>query len=53
MFSSMRSEDVLTSETSKLGVISLKGFLQFAESGKLDSSQRIPAGLQIVTLRLL
>lgn len=26
MFSSMRSEDVLTSETSKLGVISLKGF---------------------------
>lgn len=37
VFSSMRSEDVLTSETSKLGVISLKGFLQFAESGKLDS----------------
>ncbi|AIJ10470.1 DNA helicase related protein [Edwardsiella anguillarum ET080813] len=37
VFSSMRSEDVLTSETSKLGVISLKGFLQFAERGKLDS----------------
>lgn len=37
VFSSMRSEDVLTSESSKLGVISLKGFLQFAENGKLDS----------------
>ncbi|MGL5845821.1 MAG: DUF4011 domain-containing anti-phage protein Hhe [Aeromonas veronii] len=37
VFSSMRSEDVVTSESSKLGVVSLKGFLQFAENGKLDS----------------
>ena len=37
VFSSMRSEDVLTSETSKLGVVSLRGFLQFAEKGTLDS----------------
>lgn len=37
VFSSMRAEDVLTSETSKRGVIALKGFLQFAEKGILDS----------------
>ncbi len=37
VFSSMRSDDVLTSENSKRGVVALKGFLQFAEKGYLDA----------------
>jgi very-short-patch-repair endonuclease len=37
VFSSMRSDDVLTSEASKRGVVALKGFLHFAEKGFLDA----------------
>ncbi|MFV7761717.1 DUF4011 domain-containing anti-phage protein Hhe [Shewanella algae] len=37
VFSSMKSEDVQTSENSKRGVIALKGFLHFAEHGMLDA----------------
>ena len=40
VFSSMRSDDVLTSETSKRGVLALKGFLQYAEKGYLDAQTR-------------
>lgn len=40
VFSSMRSDDVLTSESSKRGVLSLKGFLQFAQKGYLDAETR-------------
>lgn len=37
VFSSMKSDDVQTSESSKRGVIALKGFLHFAEHGMLDA----------------
>ncbi|MGL5339209.1 MAG: DUF4011 domain-containing anti-phage protein Hhe [Aeromonas veronii] len=40
IFSSMRSDDVMTSETSKRGVLALKGFLHFAEKGALDGQTK-------------
>lgn len=36
VFSSMRSEDIQVTETSKRGVQSLRGFLHFAEKGNMD-----------------
>lgn len=38
VFSSMRAEDILLSETSKRGVIALRNFLHFAEKGNMDGS---------------
>ncbi|MDF7666275.1 DUF4011 domain-containing protein [Orbaceae bacterium ESL0727] len=35
IFSSLKSEDILISETTKLGVRALKGFLHFAEKGNM------------------
>ena len=35
-FSSMKSEDILISETSKRGVVALRNFLHFAEKGNMD-----------------
>lgn len=36
VFSSMRSEDIQVTETSKRGVQALRGFLHFAEKGNMD-----------------
>lgn len=36
VFSSMKSEDILVSETTKSGVRALRGFLHFAERGNMD-----------------
>ena len=38
IFSSMRSEDILISETSKRGVIALRNFLDYAEKGSMDGT---------------
>jgi len=38
IFSSMRSGDVQTSETSKRGVIALRNFLDYAEKGNMDGT---------------
>lgn len=38
IFSSMRSEDILISETSKRGVIALRNFLDYAEKGNMDGT---------------
>ena len=37
-FSSMRAEDILLSESSKRGVVSLRNFLLFAEKGNMDGA---------------
>ncbi|MGM0542868.1 MAG: DUF4011 domain-containing anti-phage protein Hhe [Pseudomonadota bacterium] len=36
IFSSMRADDILISETSKRGVIALRNFLHYAEKGNMD-----------------
>lgn len=36
VFSSMKAEDILVSETTKSGVKALRGFLHFAEKGNMD-----------------
>ncbi|WP_097462093.1 DUF4011 domain-containing anti-phage protein Hhe [Mangrovitalea sediminis] len=36
VFSSMRADDILTSENTKRGVIALRNFLHFAERGNMD-----------------
>lgn len=38
IFSSMRAEDILISETSKRGVIALRNFLDYAEKGSMDGT---------------
>jgi len=38
IFSSMRSDDILISETSKRGVIALRNFLDYAEKGNMDGT---------------
>jgi len=38
IFSSMRSEDILISDTSKRGVIALRNFLDYAEKGSMDGT---------------
>lgn len=38
IFSSMRSEDILISETSKRGVIALRNFLDYAEKGSMEGA---------------
>lgn len=38
IFSSMRAEDILISETSKRGVIALRNFLDYAERGNMDGA---------------
>ena len=38
IFSSMRSGDILISETSKRGVIALRNFLDYAEKGNMDGT---------------
>lgn len=38
IFSSMRSDDILISETSKRGVIALRNFLDYAEKGSMDGA---------------
>lgn len=38
IFSSMRSDDILISETSKRGVIALRNFLDYAEKGSMDGT---------------
>lgn len=43
VFSSMKAEDILVSETTKGGVIALRGFLHFAEKGNMDGISR-PTG---------
>lgn len=38
IFSSMRSDDILISETAKRGVIALRNFLDYAEKGNMDGA---------------
>ncbi len=38
IFSSMRSDDILISETAKRGVIALRNFLDYAEKGNMDGT---------------
>lgn len=38
IFSSMRSHDILISETSKRGVVALRNFLDYAEKGSMDGT---------------
>ncbi|MDY6929754.1 MAG: DUF4011 domain-containing anti-phage protein Hhe [Pseudomonadota bacterium] len=38
IFSSMRSDDILISESSKRGVIALRNFLDYAEKGSMDGT---------------
>lgn len=44
LFTSMKSSDILVSETSSRGVASLKGFLQYLESGSLTYKPEITDG---------
>lgn len=44
VFTSMKSSDILVSETSSRGVASLKGFLQYLESGSLTYKPEITDG---------